>query len=406
MTATLTVSELVGLLDTAVTAAVPGPVWVQGEVSEYRRTGRGAAFFRLVDPNATEHSIEVAARGRLMMDVDRSLETAGVGSLRGGIEVRLRGTVGLRPTRALIQIGLLEVDPTFTVGRLALDRDQILAGLRADGTLAANKRLDLPLVPLRIGLVTSRGSAAHADFLDHLRRPGYRFSVLTVQASMQGEESPQRVVRALERLALEELDVVAVVRGGGAKLDLAAFDNEAVGRAIGGMPIPVVTGIGHETDRSVADEAAAIAMKTPTAAAEWIVARVADYARRLDVARRSIRDEAMNAERRARDRLDQRASQLSETRGTLARQSDQLAHLGAGVVEAGRGLIRRQHELVRFFDETISAIGVEPTLRRGFALVTKEDGSVVRSTRSVEMGDRVAVKFADGTVDMIVGSGQ
>lgn len=406
MTATLTVSDLVDLLDTAVIAAVPGPVWVRGEVSEFRRTGGGAAFFRLVDPNATEHSIEVAARGRLMMDVDRSLEAARVGSLRSGIEVRLKGTVGLRRNRALIQIGLLEVDPTFTVGRLAIDRDQILARLQADGTLAANKRLDLPLVPLRIGLVTSRGSAAHADFLDHLGRPGYRFSVLTVQASMQGEDSPQRVVRALERLALEELDVVAVVRGGGAKLDLAAFDHEAVGRAIGAMSVPVVTGIGHETDRSVADEAAAIAMKTPTAAAEWIVARVADYARRLDMARRSIRDEASDAARRARDRLDHRASQLSETRGTLARQSDQLAHLSAEMVEAARGRLLRQGELVRFFDETISAIGVEPTLRRGFALVTKEDGSVVRSTRSVQRGDQVVVEFADGTVDMTVGSGQ
>ncbi len=406
MTETLTVSELVGLLDTAVANAVPGAVWVQGEVSEFRRTGRGAAFFRLVDPSATEHSIEVAARGRLMMEVDRALETAGVGSLRSGIEVRLQGTVGLRRSRSLIQIGLLEVDPTFTVGRLAIDRGQILARLQADGTLAANKRLDLPLVPLRIGLVTSRGSAAHADFVDQLRRPGYRFSVLTVQASMQGEDSPQRVVRALERLSSEELDVVAVVRGGGSKLDLASFDNEAVGRAIGAMSVPVITGIGHEIDRSVADEAAAIVTKTPTAAAEWIVARVADYARRLDMARRSIRDEAVGAERRARDRLDHRASQLSEVRGSLARQDDQLTHLHRGMVEAARGGLLRQRELVRCVDETISTIGVEPTLRRGFALVNKENGSVVRSTRSVGRGDRVVVRFADGTVDMIVGSGQ
>ncbi|MGH8916535.1 MAG: exodeoxyribonuclease VII large subunit [Acidimicrobiia bacterium] len=402
MTTTLTVAELLRMLEDAVTTAIPGPVWVQGEVSEFKRTGGGAAFFRLVDSKASDHSIEVAARGRLMMDVDRSLDAAGVGALRSGIEVRLRGTVTLRRNRALVQLGLLEVDPTFTAGRLALDREQVLARLRADGTLAANKRLDLPIVPMRIGLVTSRGSAAHADFIGQLRRPGYRFSVRTVQAMMQGEESPQHVVRALERLASEPVDIVALVRGGGSKLDLAAFDSEAIGRAIAAMPVPVITGIGHETDRSVADEAAALATKTPTAAAEWIVARVADYARRLDTARHAIRDAASGAYARARASLDHRASQLSETGGALARQSDQLAHIRTGVADAARRQLHRHRELLRSYDETISAIGVEPTLRRGFALVTRPDGSVVRSVGSLQSGDLVAVRLADGTVDVTV----
>lgn len=180
MTDTLTIVELLDRLDSAVSAAIPGPVWVRGEVSEFRRTGRGAAFFRLVDSESSGHAIEVAARGRLMMTVDHALDAAGVGSLRSGIEVRIKGTVGLRRGRAQIQLTLLEVDPSFTAGRLALDRDEVLRRLAADGSLAANGRLELPLVPLRIGLVTSRGSAAHADFLDQLRRPGYRFSVLTV----------------------------------------------------------------------------------------------------------------------------------------------------------------------------------------------------------------------------------
>lgn len=402
MTSTLTVVELLATLDSAVSAAVPGPVWVRGEVSGFNRTSRGAAFFRLVDPEVPDQAIEVGSSGRLMRSVDHELESAGVGSLRSGIEVRLRGTVGLRHNRAQIQLTLLEVDPVFTAGRLAINREEILRRLAADGTLAANRRLDLPMVPLRVGLVTSRGSAAHADFLDQLKRPGYRFSVVTVHASMQGENAAQDLVRALRRLSSEPVDVVALVRGGGSKLDLAAFDAEEVGRMVSVMPVPVVTGIGHETDTSVADEAAAVTMKTPTAAAEWIVAKVADYARRVETARRMISEGSLSAWNSAVNHLDHTASQLAETRGSLARHLDHLDYLERGVADTSRSSMKHHRELLGSFTEMFSAIGVEPTLRRGFAIVTRLDGSVVHSIGTLTAGDRVAVRMADGSVAMRV----
>jgi len=399
---TLTVVELLNALDEAVSAALPGPVWVRGEVSGLQRTNRGAVFFRLVDPELADHAIEVAASGRLMRAVEHALDGAGVGALRSGIEVRVKGTVGLRRARSMVQLSLLEVDPAFTAGRLALDREEVLRRLAADGSLAANGRLELPLVPLRIGLVTSRGSAAHADFLDHLGRPGYRFSVRTAQAAMQGEGAVSNVVNGLRRLASEDVDVVVLVRGGGSKLDLATFDAEEVGRAVAAMPVPVITGIGHETDRSVADEAAAVPLKTPTAAAEWIVGRVAEFAGRLETARRSIRDEARAARTRAVARLDHSASQLAETRGALSRQLDHLGYLEKGVVEGSRSGLQGHRDHLAGFAEMFAAIGIEPTLRRGFALVTRPDGSVVRSAGELSRGDRVVVRMADDSVGMVV----
>jgi exodeoxyribonuclease VII large subunit len=400
--ATLTVAALLDSLDVAVGAAIPGPVWVRGEVSGFQRTSRGAAFFRLVDPEQPDNAIEVAASGRMMMTVTHALESAGVGGLRSGIEVRIRATVGVRHSRGHIQLGLLEVDPSFTAGRLALDRHEVLRRLAGDGSLAANGRLDLPIVPLRIGLVTSRGSAAHADFLGQLQRPGYRFSVRTVQAAMQGERAVANLAQALRRLATEDVDIVALVRGGGSKLDLAAFDAEEVGRAIAAMPVAVISGIGHETDRSVADEAAAVSVKTPTAAAEWIVARVADYAGRLDTARQMIRDSARSARDGAVVHLDHTASQLAGTRVVLRRQMDHIDTLQQGVVDGSRGGLQRHRDQLAVFAEMFAAIGVEPTLRRGFALVTRLDGSVVRSSGELGAGDRVSVRLADGTVGMVV----
>ncbi len=399
---TLTVAQVLGAVGDAVGVAMPGPIWVRGEVSGFQRTNRGAAFFRLVDPDQPDNALEVAASGRMMVTVSHALESASVGGLRSGIEVRVRGTVGLRRNRGLVQLSLLEVDPAYTAGRLALDREEVLRRLAADGTLSANEGLEMPLVPLRIGLVTSRGSAAHADFLDQLRRPGYGFSVLTVQAAMQGEAAVDNVVRALERLAAEDLDLVAVVRGGGAKLDLAAFDSERVGRAIGAMPVPVLTGIGHEVDRTVADEAAAISLKTPTAAAEFIVSRVADFAGRLGTARRMIRESAQAAWAGVVGRLDHSAVQLAGTRGVLRRQIDQIDHIERGLAEGARSKIQRGREQLGAMGEMFEAIGVEPTLRRGFAILARPDGRVVRSAREMTPGDRVTARLADGSVVLVV----
>jgi exodeoxyribonuclease VII large subunit len=399
---TLTVAQILDVVGEVVGNAIPGPVWARGEVSGFHRTSGGAGFFRLVDPDQTDSALEVAASGRIMMAVTHALESAGVGSLRSGIEVRVKGTIGLRRGRGLVQLSLLEVDPAFTAGRLALDRDEVLRRLGADGTLAANAALDVPLVPLRIGLVTSRGSAAHADFLGQLRRPGYGFSVRTVHAAMQGESAIGNIVKALERLTVEDLDVIAMVRGGGAKLDLVAFDSEMVGRAVASMRVPVITGIGHDTDRTVADETAAVPLKTPTAAAEWIVSRVADFAGRVDTARRAIREAAKAARTAAVGRLEHAAVQLAGTRGVLQRQIDQIDNLERVVVDGSRAAIQRRREQLDAMGEMFEAIGVEPTLRRGFAILSRSGGPIVRSAGELRAGDRVTARLADGSVAMVV----
>jgi len=399
---TLSVAELITWLDRAVLSNFPAPVWIKGESSGYRRTNRGAVFFRLVDPETADQSVEVSARGRVIAEVERDLAEAGVGSLRSGIEIRLRATVGLRRATSVVQLSLLEVDPTFTAGRLALDRDHTLQKLKAEGLLDRNRMLDLPLVPLRIGLVTSRGSAAYADFLSHLARPGYRFSVSTVEAMMQGEGSAQQVDRSLERLAREPVDLVALVRGGGSKLDLSTFDAEAVGRRIAAMPVPVITGIGHETDRSIADEVSAVSLKTPTAVAEWIVARVAEYAGRIEIARRAISDQARDAVSAMERRLDRSATQLAESKSLLIRQEDLLAGLATGVAEGARRALEQQVTLVESYKQLVATVGIEPTLRRGFALVSRLDGSTVRAAAVLSPGEQVRVRLADGSVSMTV----
>lgn len=400
---TLTVAGLLETVVRAVTAALPDPVWVRGEVTGLRRTSRGAAFFRLADAEVDDAVLEVAARGRVMREIDQVFTDAGVGALRSGVEVRVRGRIAVDQRRSMLRLSLLAADPAHTMGRIALDRDEVLRRLAADGSIEANGRLPLPLVPLRIGLVTSRGSAAHADFIAQLERSRFGFSVTTVHTTVQGEAAPSAIAGALSRVAGEAVDVVALVRGGGSKLDLAVFDSEAVGRAIAAHPVPVVTGIGHEVDRTIADEAAAVVRKTPTDAAGWFVTAVQDFADRVAVARRAIPTEARSAMLRLRAGLDGHATVLASTGTRLRHQRDLLAHQRDLVADSARTALARHRAELDTLEEWFGTIGVEHTLARGFALVTTPDGAIViRSVDQVGPGDRLLVRLADGTVPVVV----
>lgn len=399
----VTVSELLGRVRRALVTEFPTPLWVRGEVTGLRRTSGGAVFFRLADPDAPDAALDVAARGRMMQEIDRVLADSGLGGLRDGIGVRVKGTLELAGRSSLVRLSLLAVDPTFTAGKMALERDEILKRMTADGSLHANRTLPLPLVPLRIGLVTSRGSAAHADFTDQLRRSPYRFSLRTAHTSVQGETAPAGVAGAITRVGTEPIDMIALVRGGGSKLDLGVFDAEPVARALAASPVPVITGIGHEVDRTIADEAAAIAEKTPSAAGEWLVSRVKDYSDRLETARHSIRREAQVALRRHRGLLANTASGIAGGAAALARERDQLDRFGSELTHAARRTLASQGNVLEGLRHWFDAIDLDRTLARGFAIVTSDDGKrVVKTVGQVSPGDRLRIRLADGTVRVTV----
>jgi exodeoxyribonuclease VII large subunit len=360
-------------------------------------------FFRLADAEADDAALDVSGRGRIMADIERVLGDAGLGRLADGVELRIRGTVEVDRRSSRVRLAMLEVDPAFTAGRLALERARVLQAMSADGSLAANRALPLPVLPLRLGLVTSRGSAAHADFLDHLKRSGLRFSVRTAHTVVQGENAQGDIAAALNRVAAEPIDAVALIRGGGSKLELAVFDTEVVARAIAAMPVPVITGIGHEVDRTVADEVAAVALKTPTAAAEWLVSSVKDFGDRLNGARAHIRSEAEHALGRHHQLLRRTASDLAAMSSTLGRQHDALARLRRDLADGAREVLTRDGLELRRLGEWFGAIDLAPTLQRGFALITAPDGkTVIKSVGQVSPGDRLVVRFADGTVGVTV----
>jgi exodeoxyribonuclease VII large subunit len=277
---TFSVVELNSRVRDSLRRAFTDEVWVRGEAQNLSRSSAGHTYFSLVEKVAgrgdrVQGRLDVALFRDDRRAVTRALAEVPGAELGNDVEVRIRGRVTVYPPTGRYQLVMTGIDPVFTVGGIAANRERVLRALAADGLLDANGRLELAPVPLRVGLITSSGSAAYHDFVHELEASGYAWRVTVVDVRVQGAAAARRIKWALGQLAQLDLDAVVLARGGGSRTDLAAFDTDLVARAIAGMPVPVITGVGHETDRSVADDVAYRACKTPTACAQLLTARVA-----------------------------------------------------------------------------------------------------------------------------------
>ena len=424
---TWSVPELAAQVSRVLAAAFPGDVWVQGQIRNLSRSSNGHVYFDLAEPTPSGQDpktrISVALLAPERAHVNRQIKAEAAGSIRmaDGVEVRIRGRLRWYSPRGTAQLRMNAIDPAFTLGRLQADRERLLAALAAEGLLDANAARPVPLVPLRVGLVTSVGSAAHADVLATLSTSRFSFDVRCVDARTQGADCGPSVVRALTRLIAEEVDVVLVVRGGGARTDLAGFDTDLVARAIARSPVPVFTGIGHEVDRSIADEVAHTAHKTPTAAAGDLVDRVRDFLKCVDECWTATQRAALGAASVADGRLGRRAGRLTRaaTR-SLDRQGTRVDTTGRRVARHATAVLARAEVSVvdrigvasgraqrsltlaeRTIDTVAARVGAHDPhllLARGWTITTTADGSPVRDLSGLGAGDRLQTRFASGTV--------
>lgn len=429
---TWSVAELAEAIAERLRDAFPGEVWVRGEIHDLVRARSGHVYFTLRDAGdggAGGAQLAVMLSSSNKQRVNRLLLRGGDRvRMTDGTEVRIRGRLDLYVPRGQLQLQMTSIDPAFTLGQLAAARAELLDRLRAEGLVGANGLLPLPVAPLRVGLVTSVGSAAEADVLDELRRSGYRFEVTVADVRVQGPDAPATVAAAVTGLSRTRVDVVIVARGGGAATDLAAFDHELVARAIAGAGAPVITGIGHETDRSVADEVAHTAAKTPTAAAQHVVGLVALAHERAEQAWHRIAVRATHALERADGHLDRARARAvvaarSATHREQARVADAAARLrrcSATVLgDADAQLDRHARRLAPAADRRLEragqqldvlhartrALDPERALARGWAIVRGADGAVVRSVDDVRPGAALEVRVADGTLQATVDEG-
>ncbi|MBD3369729.1 exodeoxyribonuclease VII large subunit [Candidatus Fermentibacteria bacterium] len=432
--------------------AFPYPVWLRGEISGNPRvTGRGHMYFQLVDPSVEggfpEASIDCALFAGSKAQVVRDLAREGISfNPVEGMSVRVLGRVDLWARGGRYQFNVIKVDPAWTTGKRALALRKLLDRLRREGLLEKNPSLELSSLPLRVGLVTSRDSAAAKDFLKTLDESDLPFEVFASWASMQGRDAADTVRASLRALATIDppLDVVVLTRGGGSQADLDWLNDELIGTAVAACPRPVVSAIGHEIDSTLPDYAAHTCAKTPTHAASLLVDHVGGFltdveslasllqsiclprlagassslkatAERLrelteigirtDLAGLdgllhrlgdSVAGEIRGMEKRVDTEVERLAYLVPAGRMDMERQ--RLHSLGERLESALRQRISEQRLLTERLESEVRRRSPEDMLALGWSVVRRSDGTLVRSVSGIGEGDRLDVTVSDGSV--------
>ena len=430
----LSITSLYEEVQDALHAAFPRSrqLWVRGEIQHISDHRSGHLYLDLVDPGDEAAPARSRARGgepTLRVKCWRSswaplrhrLAKEGI-ELAEGMVVVLRGTLDVYRAKGEISFILAEVDVTALLGRMAAQRAQLLRKLEAEGLLGRNASVHVPEVTMHVGLIASPGTEGYQDFLGQLTGSGFGFHVSFVPVSVQGPGAPSAIARALKVLSRSDCDVIAMVRGGGARADLAAFETEVVARAVAGAAKPVFTGIGHSGDQSVADILAARTCITPTecghqivvATRRWWATHVAEpadlLARRVpaflgDAQARDGRERgrltaaARHQVRVHRERLERKATTVART--APSRIESREAGLRAQAARLGPmslGHLGRQDERLHSWRRLLAAYDVDRQLERGYSLTTTTEGSLVRSAAEVAEQQQILTRFADGIV--------
>jgi exodeoxyribonuclease VII large subunit len=336
--------------------------------------------------------------------------------------VVLRGSLDLYRVKGELSLILSDIDVTALLGRIAAQRTKLLRTLEEEGLLRRNATLPQPELPMHVGLVASPDTEGLRDFLGQLTESGFAFHISHVPVRVQGAAAPATIARALRALSRSECDVIALVRGGGARADLAAFETELVARAMAESAKPVWTGIGHTGDQTVADIVAARACITPTECGQAIVARtrqwweahvagpagllsrrvpsfLADAQTRDAAARGRLTSAARHQVRVHRERLGSRASAAARrTPALLDRCAAELRGQSARLGPLALGHVTSGDEQVHNWRRLLAAYDVDRQLERGYSLTLTPAGTLVRRAADLAPDQEIVTRLADGTV--------
>jgi exodeoxyribonuclease VII large subunit len=403
-TTSLSLFQLNEFMRRVVALNFPESIWVSAELAQVN-FARGHCFVELVEKGgATDDIIAQSSaaiwqsslktlRNRLGKDLDALLQPGVEGLFK--VRVDFHERYGLK-------LNIEDLDPNYTLGRLEQQRRQWLETLRQNGWLGKNSETTLPEVVQRLAVISSETAAGLEDFRAQLAGNPYNYAykIRLFPAAMQGMAVEEEVLLRLNQIQKQasQFDAVVIIRGGGSKLDLAGFDSLKLCEALAGFPLPVLTGIGHEIDETLVDLVAYLALKTPTAVAEYLLARNLRFESRVlelgqelqRLSREQVFNEQFRLERLLRYLQNAPAQSLSKASENLQRISTELPLLGN---------FRLKEELAKIaqLDRLQNLLSIESTLKRGFSL-TLQAGKVLSSAQNVQPGDELETRLADGSI--------
>jgi exodeoxyribonuclease VII large subunit len=372
--------ELCDCIDEALQSKLEETYWVRAEIASL--TERGHCYMELVE-KAKNNSIAAKVRATCWSHVYHLLaayfanETGQMLSV--GMQVLLQVEVSFHAVYGL-SVNVVGIDPTFTLGDLARQRQQTIQRLQEEGVMDMQRSLKMATLPRRIAVVSASDAAGYGDFCHQLESNsgGFRFHTQLYPAVMQGEQSPASIIRALGEIAerTEEYDVVVIVRGGGASTDLRNFDDYSLALHCANFPLPIIAGVGHTRDVSVVDMVVHTSVKTPTAAAEWLINTMQEQAEKIGELYVRLQRVAQHA---------------------IHKQQNRLEALWQALRFATQRRISKQRNQLELWEKTIGIHSPERIYRMGYSLTTV-NGKVVRSIHDVKAGEEMLTHTGDGVI--------
>jgi exodeoxyribonuclease VII large subunit len=343
----------------------PAPVWVVAEISELKENRTGHCYLELIEKQ--DNTIIARSRATIWSYTYRMLkpyfETSTGQSFTQGIKILVQVSVEFHPSYGF-SLNIKDIDPVYTVGDMAMQRKEIIERLKSEGIFDMNKELELPLVPQKIAIISSATAAGYQDFINQLEsnENGFVFYTKLFEATMQGADTEPSIINALERIFQYEdfFDTVVIIRGGGATADLSSFDSYNLAFNITQFPLPVITGIGHEKDDTIIDLVAHTRMKTPTAAAEFLVAGVERFYEQLLYTENEVVQLVRSLIDEKQTRLEQNAERLNYTVSQFINEKQlRIARLGNELQQnVNQFSFKKRYELSNLKHDLESAVSV------------------------------------------------
>ncbi|MEM6398299.1 MAG: exodeoxyribonuclease VII large subunit [Bacteroidota bacterium] len=378
------------------------PLWVKAELGQVS-VSRGHYYLDLIEQSQGKDQPVAQARANLwssqLQMLRRNRGAVVTELLKPGLELLLKVEPVLHE-RFGYSLKVLDIDPAFTEGLLSKAKRETIARLQAENLLERNARQPIPIVAQRIAVISSEQAAGYADFCRQLLENewSYDFKIRLFRALVQGENAPEEIAKRLREIARrkEEYDLVCILRGGGSKLDLLAFDQEALCRQVAHFPLPVLAAIGHETDQSVLDLVAHTSVKTPTAAAVFLTERVLQFEQYLlgqstRLAQGLTRH--LQTEGLVIDRFERSLSLVTASKISTA--NNQLQMIDQKISSAARQTLSKQElELVRT-ESVLNVLDPQAILARGYALIS-QNGQLLSRAEQSKSGTDVQIDWVDG----------
>ncbi len=405
--------------------------WVSAEITELRVNASGHCYLELVDKRSGSDNVSAKTRAMIWNSnfpfIKSYFEETTGQAFTSGLKILVKVKVTFHEVYGFALV-ISGIDPSFTMGDMALRRRKILEQLKKEGILDMNKEIPLPDIPRRVAVISSATAAGYGDFRNQLahNERGFSFQTTLFPAVMQGERVEKSMSQALDHIynKVEDFDVVVIIRGGGATADLACFDSLPLAEICAQFPLPVITGIGHERDTCVLDYVAHTRVKTPTAAAELLIHQMEKAADRLTdavVRLASAVHGRMETERNkvvfyagkipllfseVRHREENRFSSFERrmdmgARMSLTRKKHGFEMLDQRMAYALKQRFMKEKTALERVESAVSQADPQRILRRGYSLTTL-NGKVVMNAKEVKQGDRILTRLSEGTVESTI----